>query len=153
MGDHHDEWRAAAQGLLEEFELSGLVSAIDYLRTDTILSGRARTMPDFAACADEAVLRSQAAARRQRPAAASRGEEGLSWAAAWAHLRRAVSAHGRGGERRARESLAATDPRLAQFVDDVGWRAVCQADPDHPTDLKYAWLAFARQRRDEEEAA
>jgi hypothetical protein len=153
VGDQHQQWRAAAARLLDDFEPERLLAAIDYLRSDTILSGRARTLPDFAVCADEAVLRSQAGARRERPAAAGREEQGLSWAAAWMHLRRAVSAHGRGGEQRARQSLAAEDPRLARFVDDVGWRAVCQADPDHPTDLKYAWLAFARQRRDEEEAA
>lgn len=153
VAGQHDKWRATASRLLEDFELSRLLAAIDYLRTDTILSGRARTLPEFATCADEAVLRSQAAGQRERPTASSHGANRLSWAAAWAHLRRAVSAFGRDGEGRARQSLAAKDPQLAHFVDNVGWRAICQADPDNPTDLKFAWLAFQRQPGDEEEAA
>jgi hypothetical protein len=153
VAGQHDKWRAAASRLLEGFELSRLLAAIDYLRTDTILSGRARTLPEFATCADEAVLRSQAAGQRERPPASSDGADRLSWAAAWAHVRRAVSAFGRDGEGRARQSLAAKDPQLAHFVDNVGWRAICQADPDNPTDLKFAWLAFRRPHGDEEEAA
>ena len=153
VAGQHDKWRATASRLLEDFELSRLLAAIDYLRTDTILSGRARTLPEFATCADEAVLRSQAAGQRERPTASSHGANRLSWAAAWAHVRRAVSAFGRDGEGRARQSLAAKDPQLAHFVENVGWRAICQADPDNPTDLKFAWLAFQRQPGDEEEAA
>jgi hypothetical protein len=152
VAGQHQQWRAAAGRLLEDFELTRLLAAIDYLRTDTILSGRARTLPEFAACIDEAVLRSQAAARRERPERTAGESEHMSWAEAWGHLRRAVSAYGRGGEDRAHESLARTDPLLSQFVKSVGWRAICQGDGENPTDLKFAWLAFER-RSDHQEAA
>jgi hypothetical protein len=144
-------WRRSAAELLEDFELERLLQAIAYLRGDTILSGRGRTLPQFAAIVDEAILRSSAAASRSGASTASTGvrSDARPWAQVWDELRPKISAFGAGGEERARQALAA-DPVLVAFVDSIGWRALCRTET--PDDIKFAYLAFIR-RGDGEEAA
>ncbi|MTD47583.1 hypothetical protein GKE82_25600 [Conexibacter sp. W3-3-2] len=141
-----DSWLPIAAELLEDFPLDQLLAGVDYLQTDTILSSKAKTLPAFAELVDDILLRARAAttnaAARGPVADASGGEAAPSWATAWNHLRRAVSAHGRSGETKARASLATASPVLEEFVDHLGWSSIATASDE--TDLKFAYLDFCK---------
>lgn len=141
-----NSWLPVAAELLEDFPLDQLLAGVEYLQTDTILSSKAKTFPAFAELVDDILLRARAAATgaaARRPAAdMGGGEAAPSWATAWNHLRRAVSAHGRSGETKARASLAQASPVLEEFVDHLGWSSIATASGE--TDLKFAYLDFCK---------
>lgn len=141
-----DSWLPVAAELLEDFPLDQLLAGVAYLQTDTILSSKAKTLPAFAELVDDILLRARAAATSaaaRGPATdAGGGEAAPSWATAWNHLRRAVSAHGRSGETKARASLAQASPVLEEFVDHLGWSSIATASGE--TDLKFAYLDFCK---------
>ena len=151
-GAERDAWHAAAARLLADHEPRKLTEAVHYLIADQIVGTKVRGMPDLETHIED--LRHRAYAARQpntQPALA--GEE-MTWPAARGHIQRAIQRHGAGEKAAAIAELTGTHSLLGAFVEQVGWRALCQTSMEQQdTTYRVSWMQLTRNQEQGRTAA